>query len=111
MFFRASMDSVHGTPSVKLEDWPLSDCQLQSPPPSPTAAAVVPASAPPLPVARVIPQYDTKFEPFVLRPNNKILVEDGSTRDSSSTMLKVSHSIALSFVRFRFAQPTLLCVR
>jgi hypothetical protein len=91
MFFRASMDSEHGTSTIKLADWPRSDCQPQPPPLSLAvhSTTAVAANAPPLLVKREIPQYSTKFEPFVLRPDNKILVEDGSSRDSSSTMLKV----------------------
>lgn len=90
MFFRASMDALHGTSSTALADWPRSECQLR-PPPS-TAAAPVNALFPRS--NRVVPQYGVKFEPFVLRPNNKILVQDGSSRDSSSTMLIVCRLIS-----------------
>ena len=100
MFFRASMDSIHGTSSVKPEDWPPSDCQLQNSLQlaSPSSAAAVVQPPAPLSVARVIPTYDTKFDAFVLRPDNKILVEDGSSRDASSTMLKVGGGVAPSLL-------------
>ena len=73
MFFLASMDSVHGTSSTKLADWPRSDCQLQSLPLSLVhPAAVVAANAPPLLVKRDILQYGTSFDPFVLRPDAQV---------------------------------------
>lgn len=91
MFFRASMDSVHGTSSVKIADWPHSPCQLlpQTSSPSADAAAVMAVNLPSSRVKRETPHYGTRFQPFKLRPDNKILVQDGSLRDSSSTMLKV----------------------
>lgn len=104
MFFRASMDSLHGTSSTKLADWPRSDCQLQPQPLSTAGSttAVVNFDAISAPVKREVPQYSVKFRPFVLRPDNKILVEDGSSRDSSSTMLKVwlLEFIIIFFVTF-----------
>ncbi len=92
MFFRASMDSLHGTASTSLADWPRSECQLR-PPPSSTAA-VPTTSAAPSRANHLHPQYGVKFAPFVLRPDNKILVQDGSSRDSISTMLKACRLIA-----------------
>ncbi len=113
MFFRASMDSQHGTSSTKLADWPRSDCQLQLQPLLPAAGttAVVPVDTVPLSAKRKIPQYSTKFKPFVLRPDNKIFVEDGSTRDSSSTMLKVgSQSFLFVFLNQAFLVAVLLLI-
>lgn len=90
MFFRASMDSLHGTASTSLANWPRSDCHVRSQPSSSAAdTAVVSVGTPPPRANHVVPQYGVKFEPFVLRSDNKILVQDGSSRDSSSTMLKV----------------------
>jgi hypothetical protein len=91
MFFRASMDSVHGTSLVKKVDWPQSSCQLQPRTSSPAAdaTAVLANNLPSSRTKREIPQYGTRFKPFELRPDNKILVQDGSLRDSSSTMVKV----------------------
>jgi len=91
MFFRASMDSLHGTSSVNIADWPHSPCQLlpQASSPSADAAAVMAVNVPSFGVKRETPHYETRFQPFKLRPDNKILVQDGSLRDSSSTMLKV----------------------
>jgi hypothetical protein len=106
MFFRASMDSLHGTASTKLVDWPRSECQLQPQPLSTdgSSTAVVNFNAISAPVKREIPKYSVKFRPFVLRPDNKILVEDGSSRDSSSTMLKVwLLEFIIIFVTFLFS--------
>ncbi len=112
MFFRASMDSQHGTSSTKLADWPRSDCQLQPQPLLPVAGttAVVPVDTVPLSPKREIPQYRTKFKPFVLRPDNKIFVEDGSTRDSSSTMLKVGLQSFLFVFKIKHSCLVICCL-
>jgi hypothetical protein len=94
MFFRASMDSKHGSASTKLADWPQSECHLQHLAPSFAADAVALAEGgAQSQLQPVHPSYPTKFAPFVLRPDNKIWVQDGSSRDSSSTMLKARFHI------------------
>jgi hypothetical protein len=115
MFFRASMDSVHGTSSVNIADWPQSPCQLLPQTSSPSDAATVMAvNLSSSRVKRKTPHYDTIFQPFILRPDNKILVQDGSSRDSSSTMLKVCLLVdalfhfTLSDNRLFFARRTIM---
>ena len=100
MFFRAAMDSRHGSSSTSIADWPRSECQLKPQPSLAAAGGDVSTPQPPR-IHREVPQYGTKFQPFVLRPDNKILVQDGSTRDSSSTMVKVCSAMA-SFSIFCF---------